>query len=276
MGPNEMTSKTNLVMRQILKRYVNAESVGADNVGGLTGESREPSAAGSSETDWYNMTCPRCPWFVDGERTRRAYDYTVVKDLMTGNGGDTAGNDGDTAGNGDDMAGNDDDAPDNALVAGNDADGDSGRTTDDDTPNDDTPNDAAISSSGTNGNAKTIVNSDLIGRKEPDCPIVLSENLNIGGGSYSKPGDVRRVPIVRCERPESVECPGDSLCVRLMVAGDLIRQQAAIDEMARDVMTRDLQEFIASSDSIDGKDKKLTKRARRSAKLQRASRKRGR
>ncbi len=247
MGPNEMTNKTNPILSRILERYVNAESVGAESVGG----SAHPEPGVKNETDWYNMTCPRCPWFVDGEQTGQAYDYTYVSDDTDAAVGDVCG----------DTAGNYGGAPDNAPVVRKDADGDSGRTPGDSgrVADDDTPWDAEWDELLDGVDAKCGNSGDIMGLD-----------------------DARRVPIVRCERPETQECPGESFCVRLMVAGDLIREQAALEEDALGDagMLADMQELIASRDggdaSASGAGKKLTKRARRSLNLRRASKKRGR
>lgn len=201
----EMTSKTNPIMGQILARYVGAESVGSGAANG---------------TDWYNMTCPRCPWFIDGAKTGQCVQVS----------GDAPG-----------------DAPENAPVAGNDADGDSGRATGDSgrADGDDTPWDEEWDELLDGVNAECSENEDIIGRDGR-----------------------QRVPFVQCIRPESAECLNESICVQLIVAGDLIRQQAAVQKMMNDI-----ESHVRGDNS---EQHKLTKRARRSLTLRRASKKRGR
>jgi hypothetical protein len=250
MGPKpEMTSKTNPILASILKRYVGADSVGADIIDA-------PNKSGGS--DWYNMTCPRCPWFVDGAKTGQYAPVTEKRDP-----------------------------------------GDSGRVTDDDTPLDATL-DAAIGKLNVAQdklaarNAKNDVKWDELlegvdasidADEETDWidtdgvnadgvqvgnadGVYVGEELDIGGGSYSEPGGESRLPIVRCERPESQECLNESLCVKLLVAGDLIRQQMAVQRMMNDI-----ESHAGGDNSVRHK---LTKSARRSLKLRRASKKRGR
>ena len=210
----EMKSKTNPILASILRRYVGVDSVGVDN-------SNKPGGS-----DWYNMTCPRCPWFVDGEKRGL---YANVRD-------DSSETDA-TSG---DMADYNDAAPDNAPVAGKRDTGDSGRLNGDDTYVDEEWDELLDGLDAKCGNNEDIMGLD----------------------------DSRRVPIVRCERPETVECLNDSLCVKLIVAGDLIRQQAAVQRMMDDI-----ESHVPGDNSAR---RKLTKRAKRSLKLRRASRKRGR
>ena len=181
----EMKSKTNPILASILKQYVGADSVGADSVI----SSQTPHEPGGGGSDWYNMTCPYCPWFVDGAKTGL---YAVV------------GGDKDKACNG-------------APTAGKDANGDSGRVV------------------------------------------------------------VRRTPIVRCERPETVECLSDSLCVRLLVASKLIRQQAAVEKMANEIDGSFAHEIFGTEENrrrvvADAN----RKRNQKHIKLRRSSRRRGR
>lgn len=212
---------TNPIMAQILARYV-----GADSVGGSPPDAKPAdNSTNSNESDWYNMACPRCPWFFDGEKRGL---YAVVDAVVNDKGCD--------------MGNKDSDAPDNAHTAGKAADGDSGRLNGDGTPWGDERD--ALLEGVNDGSAK---NSDIIGRP-----------------------DSHQVPIVRCERPESQECPGESFCVKLLVARDLIRQQAALQRMMAGLAPG--VDIAGAGDA----DRKLTEREKRSLTLRRASKKRGR
>ncbi len=244
MGSNEMTSKTNPRLSRILKKYVNADGIGAEKIGVGSGQ------------DWYNMTCPRCPWVFDGEK------HGLYANVSGGSA----------------------DAPDYTPAVRKDADGDSGRVAGDDTP-------ACAASNGDEVAWDSDIhgNNDLIGRKESPWgdPLTVDELLDgvdasidadeekswVDTDGVDADGVVRRMPIVRYERPETQECPGESFCVRLMVASDLIKQQAAIAKM-QDELLSGLSPCTGVGDNSN--QRKLTQREKRSLKLRRASKRRGR
>ncbi|KKN75696.1 hypothetical protein LCGC14_0377990 [marine sediment metagenome] len=265
MNDCELKPTNNPILANILKRYVSANSVGynLDDTKQLctgasciesvectlsyTGrkycthqKSSEPVTDGGDDTDWYNMTCPRCPWFVDGVKTGvKTGEYTVVNN---------------------DMASKSSNAPDNAPVARKDADGDSGRPTGDSgcVVGDDTPWDEEW--------------DDLLEGVDAKCG---SNDAIIGRGS-------QRVLTVRCIRPESVECLNESICVQLLVASDLIRQQAAIEE-TRNKYLLEIAPFVVGTDenrkrTMDNVKKNVRNKSKlkRSRKLRKAARKRGR
>lgn len=230
MGPEpEMTSKTNPILASILQRYVGADSV--------NGSPLPKSDKPSSNTDWYNMTCPRCPWFVDGAKTG---EYSVITNNVA-----------------DDVASGMPDAPDYTQMAEKDADGDSGRLN-----SDDMPGDAAMNESLRILNSDSNKNADIIGPKQSN--------------------ERRQVSTVRCVRPESVECLNDSICVQLIVASDLIRQQAAMIRM-RDKHLSEIAPFIVGTDenrkrTMNNVKKNVRSRStlKRNRKLIKAAKKRGR
>lgn len=242
MSTEPKIKSTNPIMKQILKRYVGADNIGADSVGAdsVDGSPLDAEVANNS-ADWYNMTCPRCPWFVDGERTGQ---YAMV------------GDDNDAAVC--DMASDSSSAPDNnAPVAGKDADGDSGRAAGDSgrVGDDDTPWDEEWDELLDGVDAECDKSDDIIGLDEPD--------------------DMRRVPIVQCVRPELAECLNNSFCVRLLVASDLIRRQAALTKTMNEMK---VDATMCAEYAATGGDagRKPTQREKRNRKLIKAARKRGR
>ncbi len=226
----EMTSDTNPVLSQILKRYVNADSV-------CDSSCQEPGV--KNDTDWYNMTCLRCPWFIDGAKTG---EYATVSNSTTAD--DTA----------DDPASDNDAAPDNAQTTEKHDTGDSGRVYSDDSQWDEECDELLD-----DVDAKCDENDDIIGLNDSDS-------------------DLRRVPIIRCERPDTVECLNDSLFVRLLIASGLIREQAALKEAMSEL---EVTKLVTPTDDVNHMSllkhkQKSTKRTRRSLNLRRASKKRGR
>lgn len=253
-------------MVKILSRYVSAESAGArsdwaneiydEQLASI--ENAKSGKSGENDKNWYCMVCPRCPWFVDGEKTGQ---YTYVVDKR-----DT---------------------------------GDSGRI-----GSNDTPWDEELDELLDDVNAKYDENDDIIGRSASDIlndaldkvdtrnakndaewndyingksNIVVGENLNIGGGSYSNV-ERHEVPVVRCIRPEKIECLGESLCVQLIIIGDLLRQQQALEAMQKQfahqiVGTDENRKQIMNNVKNRIRSRKTLKRNR---KLIKAAKKRGR
>ena len=239
-----LTSTTNPIIAQILSRYIHANSMPADD-----------RYADKIYADQLNNVDEICESTKPAENDDNWHNIVCTRCPYFVDGAKT-GN-----------------SYDYTYVAEKRDTSDSGRT-----DGDATHIDAASDRLPDKLNVKDAENNDIIGRTE-NSPWdkewdELLDGVDAGCDKYQR----RRVPIIRCVRPESVECLGESIVIGLIVWRDVIAKQQVLDAMckrfAHDIVGTD--ENREQTMQIVNNNVRSRKTLKRNRKLIKAAKKRGR